>query len=60
MSERSQAQQENIPPELFAESKVCVCAVEIVQQTNHSVALVELKVMIVVELRRGQEGQVIA
>ena len=33
---------------------------QIVQETNHSVALVELEVMVVVELRRGQEGKVIA
>ena len=60
MSEGSHTQKENIPPELFAESEVCVCAVEIVQQTNHTVALVELEVVKVVELRRGQEGEMVA
>ena len=37
-----------------------VGAVEIVQETNHSVALVELEVVKVVELRGGEEGQVVA
>ena len=60
MSEGSQTQQENIPLELFAESKLCVCAMEIVQQANHTVALGELEVVKVVELRRGQEWEMIA
>ena len=60
MSEGSQTEQENIPVELFAESKLSVGGVKEVQEPNHPVALVELEVVKVVELRGGQEGEVVA
>ena len=52
-SEGSETEQENIPPELLAESKLCVSAVQIVQETDGPEALVELEVVKVVELRGG-------
>ena len=37
-----------------------VGAVEVVQQADHAEALIELKMVIVVELGRGEERQVVA
>ena len=52
-SEGSETEQENIPPELLAESKLSVSAVQIVQESDSPEALVELEVVKVVELRGG-------
>ena len=44
----------------FASPELDVGAVEIIQEADNTEALIELEMVIVVELRRGEEGQMVA